>query len=191
MGEQNLLLSMKTDLSCYDNSWYSPGGGSLKRIVWYFANALFLKSALIPVPSIKVRILRLFGAKIGKGVMIKPGVNVKYPWLLEIGNYTWIGENVWIDNLARVKIGSNVCISQGAMLLCGNHNYKKPTFDLIVGKITLEDGAWIGAESVVCPGVTAHSHAVLGVGSVANRDMDAFGIYQGNPAVKVRKRIIG
>ncbi len=124
------------------------------------------------------------------GVNIKPCVNVKYPWLLEIGNYTWIGENVWIDNLAKVKIGSNVCISQGAMLLCGNHNYKMSTFDLMIGNITIEDGSWVGAQTVVCPGVTVHSHAVLGVGSVANHDLDAFGIYQGNPAVKIRERTI-
>lgn len=190
MGVQNLILYMKTDLSHYDNLWYEPGGGSLKRIVWYFANALFLKSALIPVPAIKVMMLRLFGAKIGKGVMIKPGVNVKYPWLLEVGNYTWIGENVWIDNLAKVKIGSNACLSQGAMLLCGNHNYKKSTFDLIVGDITVEDGGWIGAHAVVCPGVTIHSHAVLSVSSVAHHDLDAYSIYQGNPAVKIRERKI-
>lgn len=73
----------------------------------------------------KIWMLRKFGAKIGKGVFIKPLVNIKYPWNLDIGDYTWIGENVWIDNLTQVKIGSNVCISQGAMLLCRNHNYKK------------------------------------------------------------------
>ena len=138
----------------------------------------------------KIWMLRKFGAKIGKGVFIKPSVNIKYPWTLEIGDYSWIGENVWIDNLAQVKIGSNVCISQGAMLLCGNHNYKKPTFDLMVGEITLEDGSWVGAQSVVCPGVTLHTHAVLGVGSVAHHDLDAYGIYQGNPARKVRERVI-
>lgn len=145
---------------------------------------------LNPISSVKVRLLRCFGAKIGKGVVIKPSVNIKYPWNLSIGDYTWIGENVWIDNLVQVTIGSNVCVSQGAMLLCGNHNYKKSTFDLMVGKIVLEDGCWVGAQSVVCPGITLHSHAVLGVASVANKNLDAYTIYQGNPAHMVRKRIM-
>lgn len=181
---------MKTvSIKGYDNSWYRPSG-SWKRVLWYFINVLVMKNSWLPVSKLKIRVLRAFGAKIGTGVNIKPCVNIKYPWLLEIGDYTWIGENVWIDNLAQVKIGSNVCISQGAMLLCGNHNYKKPTFDLMIGEITLEDGSWIGAQSVVCPGVTVHSHAVLGVKSVANRDLDAYSIYQGNPAVKVRERVI-
>lgn len=180
----------KVDFSVYDNSWYNPGGTSLKRVLWYFANILFLMNPLNPISSVKVTLLRCFGAKIGKGVVIKPSVNIKYPWNLLIGDYTWIGENVWIDNLVQVTIGSNVCVSQGAMLLCGNHNYKKSTFDLMVGKIVLEDGCWVGAQSVVCPGVTLHSHAVLGVASVANKNLDAYTIYQGNPAQMVRKRII-
>lgn len=183
-------MDNQTNLSNYDNSWYNPGGGPLRRVIWYFINILFFINPLNPFSGLKVRLLRLFGAKVGVGVNIKPGVNVKYPWLLEIGDYTWIGEDVWIDNLARVRIGNNVCISQGAMLLCGNHNYKKPTFDLMIGEITLEDGSWIGAQSVVCPGITVHSLAVLGVASVANCDLDAYCIYQGNPAIKVRERMI-
>lgn len=173
----------------YDNSWYKPGA-SWKRLTWYFVNVLFFLNPFNPFSGIKVRLLRLFGAQVGKGVNIKPGVNIKYPWFLEIGDYTWIGENVWIDNLARVRIGSNVCVSQGAMLLCGNHNYKKTTFDLMIGDITLEDGSWVGAQAVVCPGVTLHTHAVLGVGSVANRDLEAYYIYQGCPAVKIRERVM-
>lgn len=180
----------KTDLSKYNNSWYNPGGSSIKRLLWYFCNVLFIKNGWNPSSGIKVSVLRAFGAKIGKGVVIKPCVNVKYPWNLEVGDYTWIGENVWIDNLVKVRIGSNVCISQGALLLCGNHNYKKPTFDLMVGEITLEDGAWVGAKSTVCPGVTLHSHAVLTVNSVANKDCEAYGVYQGCPAVLVKEREI-
>ena len=132
----------------------------------------------------------MFRAKIGKGVVIKPHVNIKYPWRLKVGNRAWIGEHVWIDNLADVVIEDNVCISQGAMLLCGNHNYKKTTFDLIIGNITLKKGSWVGAKSVVCPGVTVGSHAVLTVGSVATKNMNDYTIYQGNPAVAIKERII-
>jgi len=180
---------MKINLSIYDNSWYSPGS-KWKIIIWYFVNILFFLNPLNPISGLKILLLRFFGARIGKGVHIKPGVNIKYPWFLEIGNNVWIGENVWIDNLGRVKIEDNVCISQGAMLLCGNHNYKKTTFDLIIGRIHVKEGAWIGAKSIVCPGVTLHSHAILAVGSVATNNLDSFGIYQGNPALKIRERKI-
>lgn len=180
----------KTDLSKYNNSWYNPGGGILKRIIWYSINELFLNCGWNVSSGLKVRLLKMFGAKIGKGVMIKPCVNVKYPWNLTIGDYAWIGESVWIDNLVPVTIGDNAVLSQGAMLLCGNHNYKKVAFDLMVGEIYIEEGAWVGAQCTVCPGVTMHSHSVLSVGSVATKDCLAFSIYQGNPAVKVKDRVI-
>ncbi len=179
--------SMKTDLSKYNNSWYKPGI-SIKTTLWYFTNVLFFICPLNPFSGLKVLLLRLFGAEIGKGVLIKPGVNIKYPWKLKIGDYCWVGEKVWIDNLGEVKIGNNVCISQGAMLLCGNHDYKKPTFNLIVKEIILEDGVWIGAQSVVSPGVHCQSHSILSVHSVATKDLEAYTIYQGNPAIPVRKR---
>lgn len=181
---------MKSNLSYYDNSWYNPGGSYIKRILWYFINTLFFINPMNPFSFIKVMLLRLFGAKVGDHVVIKPSVNIKYPWNLSIGDYTWIGEGVWIDNLGKVMIGNNVCISQDAMLMCGNHNYKKVSFDLMVGDITLEDGVWIGAKCLVCPGVTLHSHAVLSVASVASTDLERYGIYRGNPAIKIKTRII-
>jgi putative colanic acid biosynthesis acetyltransferase WcaF len=180
----------ETDLSSYNNSWYNPGAGKIKILLWYFVNVLFFINPLNPISGLKVFLLKLFGAKVGKGVVIKPNVNIKYPWLLEIGDYSWIGERVWIDNLAPVKIGKNCCLSQGAMLLCGNHNYKKSTFDLIVKGITLEDGAWVGAMSVVCPGVTIKTHAILTVQSVATETLEPFMMYKGNPAVKIRERVM-
>ena len=131
---------MKTDLASFNNKNYNPGAGSLKRTLWYLANLLFLKNRFCTFSSIKRFVLRLFGARIGKKVVIKPSVNIKYPWKLSVGNYTWIGEGVWIDNLDEVVMGDNVCISQGALLLCGNHDYNKSSFDLITGKIILEDG---------------------------------------------------
>jgi len=179
-----------TDLSKYDNSWYNTGAGKAKRLIWHFVNHLFLANGFFPVSGLKVMLLRLFGAKIGKGVNIKPSVNVKYPWNLKVANYCWIGENVWIDNLVSVELGANTCLSQGAMLLTGNHNFYRSTFDLMVGEIKLEDGVWIGANAVVCPGVTCHEHSILTVNSVATKDLEKFGIYQGNPAKLVKERII-
>ncbi len=182
--------NIQTDLSKYDNSWYDTGAGKIKMALWYFVNALFFMNPLNPISGLKVLLLRLFGAKVGSGVVIKPSVNIKYPWLLEIGDNTWIGERVWIDNLAKVKIGKNCCLSQGSMLLCGNHNYKKSTFDLVVLPIVLEDGAWVGAMSTVCPGVNIKTHAILTVDSVATETLQAYSLYKGNPAVKIRERKI-
>jgi len=180
----------QTNLSQYDNAWYQPGGTASKRLLWYFLNLLFFKNRWNPLSGLKISLLRLFGAKVGAGVMIKPDVNIKYPWLLEIGDHCWIGEGVWIDNLVPVRLGNHVCLSQGAMLLTGNHDYRKSTFDLIVKSILLEDGVWIGAKATVCPGVVGQTHAILTAGSVANKEMEAYQIYQGNPAVSIRHREI-
>lgn len=160
----------------------------VSRVLWYRLCSVFVNSRF-PFSGFKIFLLRLFGAKIGKGCVVKPNVNVKYPWNLRIGDYTWIGEHAWIDNLTTVTIGSNCCISQGGFLLSGNHDYSKNTFDLIVKPIVLEDGAWVGAKAVVCPGVTMKTHSILSVGAVATGDLEEWSIYQGNPAVKVRDRV--
>jgi putative colanic acid biosynthesis acetyltransferase WcaF len=183
-------LSNKVNLSSFNNNWFQAGGNSIKRFLWFYVNAIFINSSWLPVSRLKVFLLKLFGATIGKGCVIKPSVNVKYPWKLALGNHVWIGENVWIDNLEVIEIGSNVCISQGAFLLCGNHDYSKSSFDLIVKPIKIEDGCWVGAKAVVCPGVKMNKNAILVVGSVASKDLDENGIYRGNPAVKIRQRSI-
>ena len=183
------MSASKTDLSKYNNDWYQPGGSVLKKTCWYVLHAIFIHSAF-PFSSFKVFLLRLFGASIGTSVTIKPNVTIKYPWHLTIGNHVWIGEQVWIDNLSRVTIKNNCCVSQGAMLLCGNHDYSKTSFDLIVKDITLEEGVWIGAKSIVCPGVSIGSNTLLTVNSVATSNLEPWGIYQGNPAVKIKERVI-
>lgn len=179
----------KVDFSLYDNSHYKPGS-AFKRGLWYIVSTIFFQTYLFPFSAFKVSLLRMFGARVGSGVVIKPCVLIKYPWFLKIDKNTWIGEKVWIDNLAMITIGANVSISQGAMLLTGNHNYKKPAFDLEVYPIIIEDGVWIGAQSVVCPGVTCGSHSVLSVGSIATKSLESYQIYTGNPATALRERII-
>ena len=180
---------LKTDLSKYNNYWYKSGASVLTRILWYCTNAFILNSAC-PFNSIKIFFLKTFGATVGTNVVIKPRVNIKYPWNISIGDNAWIGERVWLDSLGKINIGANSCISQGAMLICGNHNYKKSSFDLIVGDIILEEGVWIGTGAIVCAGVICKSHSVLTAGSVATDNLEAYSIYQGNPALKIKDRII-
>ena len=183
-------MSKHVDLSSFNNSWFNKGASVFKIVLWYITNILILKSYFVPLSFVKVFTLRLFGAKIGKNVIIRPGVNIKYPWKLKIGNNCWLGENVWIDNLDYVTLSDNVCISQGAFLFCGNHNYKSESFDLMIGQIVIESGAWVGAKSIICPGVKVGSHAILSVGSLANKDLYPFCVYKGNPAVKCKERLL-
>ncbi|MEN8136883.1 MAG: WcaF family extracellular polysaccharide biosynthesis acetyltransferase [Bacteroidota bacterium] len=180
----------KTNLESYTTGTFKIGKGKIIQILWYIVNVLFFINPLNPISSLKVFLLRLFGAQIGRGVVIKPGVNIKYPWKLKAGNFVWLGENVWIDNLEFVEIGDNSVLSQGAMLLCGNHDYKKIGFDLITDPIRVEEGVWIGAKSVVAGGVVCRSHSVLAVNSVASNDLNEYSIYRGNPAVFIKEREI-
>lgn len=182
---------MTTKLNkAFNKGYFHPGAPKLKIMAWYVTSTLLFRSGLVPFSNVLVFILRLFGARIGRDVRIKPYVHIRYPWRFEMGDHSWLAD-CYIDNLAFVKLGKHVCVSQGAMLLTGNHDFTRPTFDLITKPIILEDGVWIGAKSVVCPGVKAKTHAVLTVGSVATSDLEAYSINRGNPACKIKDRRIG
>lgn len=188
MATSNTNISV--DLGSFTTGNFNKGAGIIKITLWYFINALFVRASWNPFMRIKVMFLRMFGAKIGKGLVIKNNVIVKSPWFLTIGDNVWLGEACWIDNLDRVCIGNNVCISQGAMILTGNHDYTRASFPYRNACVSIEDGAWIGAKALVCPGVIVHTNAILTAGSTATKEMEANGIYQGNPAQKIRERII-
>jgi putative colanic acid biosynthesis acetyltransferase WcaF len=178
---------MEADLSKFDVGDYRAGS-KWKVLLWYFINYYIFNSSFPWPYGLKRWILIVFGARVGKGLVIKTRVLIKNPWRLVIGSHCWIGESVWIDNLADITVGNNVSISQGAMLLTGNHDYTVSSFPYRLGKITIEDGVWIGAKSVVCPGITCKSHSILTVNSVATKDLEAWSIYTGNPAVFQRTR---
>lgn len=178
----------RPDFSLYDNSWYFPGRHRLVAALWFFVGLPLLRLQLQPISSLRSFLLRLFGASIDDGVVIKPGVRVKYPWHLSIAANSWIGEDVWIDNLTSVTIGANVCISQGAYLCTGNHDWSDPAFGLEVKSITVEDGSWIGARALIGPGVQLGRCAVVAAGSVVTRNIPAFEIHAGNPARFVKNR---
>ena len=138
---------------------------NFKSYTWYLINNLILNSCF-PFSNLKIFILKLYGAKIGKNVIIKPYVKIKYPWNLKIGANCWIGEEVWIDNLAEVEIHKNCCISQGVYICTGNHNFKSKNFDLIKKKIIIEQSCWIGARCIICPGIIIKQNTITKVGQI-------------------------
>jgi putative colanic acid biosynthesis acetyltransferase WcaF len=141
------------DLSKFDNSDFTRGASAVKELCWWIVRSLVF-APWFPVPAgFKVFALRLFGAKIGSGTVIRSRVNVTFPWRFECGEQVWIGDEVTILSLAKVSIGSNVCISQRAYLCTGSHDFSKESFDLQTRPITVGDGCWIGAASFIGPGV--------------------------------------
>jgi len=180
----------KVRLAGFDNTWYAPGRSVFTRIAWMAVNRVFFQTT-IPWPyALKRLLLRKYGATVGRGVVIKNRVNIKYPWHLEIGADAWIGEGAWIDSLAEVRIGANACLSQGCMIETGNHDWSKRHFDLFVEPVVIEEGAWAAVRSTLLPGSRLESHAVLGAGSVLRGSTEAYGVYVGVPAIKVATRRI-
>ena len=158
------------------------------EIIWYLVKVVIFLSA-IPFPSaLKRGLLRFFGATIGRGVVIKPRVNIHFPWKLAVGDFTWIGEEVFILNFEPVTIGAHCCISQRAFLCAGNHDFRQPDMRYRNQPITVEDGAWVGAQVFVSPGVTICTEAVITAGSVVTSNQPAKMICRGNPCAAVRPR---
>ena len=180
----------KVNLARTSNRGYYPGKPYWYRALWLIVEALTLLNPVFIPYGLKAKILRAFGASIGTNVVIKPNLHVKYPWHLTVGDNVWLGERAWIDNFVPVTIGDNACISQGVYLCTGNHDWSDPGMGLIVKPITVEDGAWVGAFSRVAPGVRVGTEAIVTIGSVLLQDAEPRGIYQGNPARKIRDRTI-
>ena len=174
----------------YDNAWYHPGASFLKRALWMLLGQPCFASAWLPGSGLRVKLLRAFGARVGMGVVIKPAVKVKYPWHLELGEDCWIGEECWLDNLTTIRIGRNACVSQGAYLCTGNHDWSDPLFGLRIEPIQLGEGAWAGAKCILTPGTTLGSYAVAAAGSVVKGFVPDFEIHAGNPAQFVKTRHI-
>jgi len=156
--------------------------------IWYLIKCVFFLSPLPWPVAFKCALLRLFGARIGRSVYIKPRVNIHFPWKLQVGDHTWIGEEVFLLNLEPITIGAHCCISQRAFLCTGNHDYRQPDMPYRNQPITMEDGAWIGAQSFVGPGVCVGSEAVIAAGSVVTKSQPPQMVCGGNPCTPLRKR---
>lgn len=171
------------NLAIYDNSDFDRGAPQWKEALWMAVRCIFFDNA-IPWPSeLRVALLRAFDAAVGRGVVIRSRAVITFPWRVTIGDHVWIGENVGILSLARVTIGSNVCISQRAYICTGSHDHRRDDFQLKVAPITIEDQVWIAAASFIAPGVTIGRGAVVAAGAVVFRDVAPGRIVRGNPAM--------
>jgi putative colanic acid biosynthesis acetyltransferase WcaF len=186
-------MPVSVDLSLFDNtrdSGYDIGRSLIVRAAWFLLGLPLLRCPILGSSAFRRRLLRWFGAEIGQGAVIKPGVRVKFPWKLKLGKYCWIGEDCWIDNLAPVTLGDHVCVSQGVYLCTGSHDWSDPAFGLITRPIGIHDGAWIAARVSVGPGAVIGQHAVVGFGSVVSGTIPPYEIHVGNPAKFLRRREI-
>ncbi len=180
----------RIQLSLTSQRGYQAGRPFWFRSLWLVVEAVTLLNPVFVPYGLKARILRRFGATIGRNVIIKPSIHIKYPWHLAVGDDVWLGERIWIDNFVPVTIGDDACISQGAYLCTGNHDWADPGMGLVVRPIAVERGAWVGAFARVGPGVTVGEEAIVTLGSVLLRDAAPRGVYRGNPAEWVRERTI-
>ena len=169
-------------LDLYDNSDFDRGAHRLKEALWVLCKCLFFLNPF-PWPSaLRTSLLRLFGAQLGRGVVIRSGVNITFPWRFTVGNHVWIGDEVLILSLAQVTLGSHVCISQRAFLCTGSHDWRRETFDLQTRSIIVEDHVWISAQAFIGPGTNIGSHSVIGAGAVLLTNIPGNSLARGNPA---------
>ena len=133
-------------------------------------------------------LLRLFGAKIGRGVLIRPTTRITYPWKINIGDYSWIGDDVVLYSLGNIEIGSHTVISQNSYLCTGSHDFTRPTFDIFARPIKIGTQVWIASDVFIAPGVMIGDGTVVGARSTVYKDLPAGKICYGNPAVVIKSR---
>jgi putative colanic acid biosynthesis acetyltransferase WcaF len=164
-------------------------GELARRVLWTLAQPLFRFS---PRPCFGWRrfLLRCFGAKVGHSVHVYPTATIYFPWNLEAGDETAIGERALIYNLGRVTLGARVTVSHGAHVCAGTHDHTKPDFPLLRPPIIIGPEAWICADAFVGPGVTIGEGAIVGARAVAMKDVRPWTIVIGNPARETQRREI-
>ena len=169
--------------------WH-PGAPMQQQVIWFCLGSPLLSTRWLPGSAWRVLLLRAFGARIGSGCRIKPGLRLKFPWRLVVGDACWLAEDAWLDNLAPITLGDRVCISQGTYLCTGNHDFRSPGFELRLGPITIGSDAWIAACAVLAPGTNVGPGAVVALGAVVSGTVEPGSIVRGNPAVVVGHRPI-
>jgi putative colanic acid biosynthesis acetyltransferase WcaF len=150
----------------------------LRIAVWVLIQNLALKSTFFP-SLLKPGVLRLFGAKVGKRVLIRRGFKIQFPWNLTIGDDCWIGEDVWFISHEKIRIGSNVCISQRSIICSGGHDYRSASLVYAHKPIEIKDGAWVCLDAKVLPGVTIGECSVVSAGEVVRKSIPDYSMLVG------------
>ncbi|MEC4893883.1 MAG: hormogonium polysaccharide biosynthesis acetyltransferase HpsU [Oscillatoria sp. PMC 1051.18] len=169
------------DLSKYNQAGYSRGKSAWFVLLWWLVQAITFPLTIHNFNRLRCGLLRLFGAKIGKGVVIRPTARFTYPWKVEIGDYSWIGDDVVFYSLDKIKVGSHSVISQKSYLCTGSHDFQDPTFKLITQPIIIGNGVWVATDCFVAPGVTIGSNAVIGARSSVFKDIPPQQVAWGSP----------
>jgi putative colanic acid biosynthesis acetyltransferase WcaF len=194
----NIRLSTTTSpLPCYqDLSQFRLPSNFRGRPAWYVQLWWVVQATLFATsPQFMYGwrrfLVRLFGMKVGRRVLLRPSVKVTYPWKVSIGDYSWVGDDVVLYSLGEIEIGSNAVISQRSYLCAAGHDYQSPGFDIFDSKVTVGDQAWVAADVFVGPGVTIGPGAVVGARSSVFRDLPQGMLCMGSPARPVAPRIAG
>ena len=181
-GRKDGRPASRLRLDLYDNSDFDRGASRLKEGLWVLCKCVFFLNPFPWPSSLRVALLRMFGARIGLNVVIRSGVNISFPWRFSTGDHVWIGEEVYILSLAPVTLGSNVCLSQRAFLCTGSHDWRRETFDLQTREITVEDSVWICTQAFIGPGVRIGGNSVISAGAVLMRTTPNDSLVTGSPA---------
>ncbi len=160
----------------------------LARQLWNICWLLLYRTSPRPLHSWRALLLRLFGAKMGPKCHFYPGSKIWAPWNLTCADLVAVGDGAEIYNPSPLRLGSHAIVSQGAYVCGATHDFDDPAFPLLAFSMNIGAYAWICARALVSPGVNVGEGAVLGLGSVATRDLEPWGVYAGVPAVKVKER---
>lgn len=179
------------DLRCYDQSDFDRGRPGWLVMLWWLVQAIIFPLSPHHTNSIRAGLLRLFGATIGTGVVIRPTARFTYPWKVTIGDYSWIGDDVVFYSLAPITLGRHCIVSQECYLCTGSHDIHDPQFGLQVAPIAIGNGAWIATDCFVAPGVHIGANAVVGARSFVISDLPAGQVCHGSPCRPRRARQMG
>lgn len=160
----------------------------LGRVLWGIVSAIFFRLSPRPLHRWRSFLLRLFGAKVGKGVHVYPGVKIWAPWNLQLDDECGIASGAILYSQGKICIGKRAVISQGAHLVAGTHDYTKPGFPLVVYPIVIEAQVWVAADAFIHPGITIHEGCVIGARSVVTKDMPAWMVCAGHPCKPLKER---